>query len=184
MFPNWSRSSLGVPRECQFIIESHSEHFLGRLQRRIAEEELSPDDAALYFVHTDSDGAHIEELMIVNGILEGSEVDDGPRVTEMKSALTVGGLRCLLQEQEKLRNAGHICSSSCRENTRFKTLWRRPGAMPATSPAAAPAHVCIGKRLRGVVEPNPSSVRSSEGTMFRRPAPVSEVARGVDQSHV
>src|SRR5690606_26485450 len=30
----------GKPRECQFIIESHSEHFLRRLQRRIAEEAL------------------------------------------------------------------------------------------------------------------------------------------------
>lgn len=52
----------GVPRECQFIVESHSEHFLRRLQRRIAEEELSKDDAALYFVHAETSGARIEEL--------------------------------------------------------------------------------------------------------------------------
>jgi hypothetical protein len=51
-------------RECQFIIESHSEHFLRRLQRRIAEEELSADDAALYFVHTQGEGARIEELEV------------------------------------------------------------------------------------------------------------------------
>jgi len=50
------------PRNCQFIIESHSEHFLRRLQRRIAEEELSKEDAALYFVSTTGDEAHIEEL--------------------------------------------------------------------------------------------------------------------------
>ncbi|HEX4418533.1 MAG TPA: DUF3696 domain-containing protein [Kofleriaceae bacterium] len=49
-------------RDCQFIIESHSEHFLRRLQRRIAENELSNTDAALYFVHTDGAEAHIEEL--------------------------------------------------------------------------------------------------------------------------
>jgi len=54
----------GVPRDCQFIIESHSEHFLRRLQRRIAEEELAPTDAALYFVHTESDGARLEELTV------------------------------------------------------------------------------------------------------------------------
>jgi predicted ATPase len=54
----------GEPRGCQFIIESHSEHFLRRLQRRIAEEELSPDDAALYFVHTGKDGAQIDELKV------------------------------------------------------------------------------------------------------------------------
>lgn len=54
----------GIPRECQFIVESHSEHFLQRLQRRIAEEELSPDDAALYFVHTDGATARIEALKV------------------------------------------------------------------------------------------------------------------------
>lgn len=52
----------GMPRDCQFIIESHSEHFLRRLQRRIAEQELSKDDAALYFVHTREASAKIEAL--------------------------------------------------------------------------------------------------------------------------
>lgn len=52
----------GTKRDCQFIIESHSEHFLRRLQRRIAEEELSADEAALYFVHTQEESARIEEL--------------------------------------------------------------------------------------------------------------------------
>ena len=36
-------------RDIQFIIESHSEHFLIRLQRRIAEGTLQANDAALYF---------------------------------------------------------------------------------------------------------------------------------------
>lgn len=49
-------------RDCQFIIESHSEHFLRRLQLRIAEDELSNQDAALYFVHTEGAQARIEEL--------------------------------------------------------------------------------------------------------------------------
>ena len=52
----------GFPRDCQFIVESHSEHFLRRLQRRIAEGELDSKDAALYFVHTVADSARIEEL--------------------------------------------------------------------------------------------------------------------------
>lgn len=51
-------------RESQFIIESHSEHFLRRLQRRIAEGTLSPSDAALYFVHTEENGARLEELEV------------------------------------------------------------------------------------------------------------------------
>lgn len=52
----------GQERHVQFIIESHSEHFLRRLQRRIAEEALKPEDAALYFVHTDAAEARIEAL--------------------------------------------------------------------------------------------------------------------------
>lgn len=52
----------GEPRDCQFIVESHSEHFLKRLQRRIAEEQLSADDTALYFVHSESNHARLEAL--------------------------------------------------------------------------------------------------------------------------
>lgn len=36
-------------RRVQIIVESHSEHLLRRLQRRIAEGELSSDEAAFYF---------------------------------------------------------------------------------------------------------------------------------------
>lgn len=43
-------------RKLQIIVESHSEHLLRRLQRRIAEEELSNNDAALYFCQLDSEG--------------------------------------------------------------------------------------------------------------------------------
>src|SRR4029079_2407774 len=36
-------------RRVQVILESHAEHLLVRLQRRIAEEEISSDDVKLYF---------------------------------------------------------------------------------------------------------------------------------------
>lgn len=36
-------------RNIQIILESHSEHLLRRLQRRIAEQAVSPNDMALYF---------------------------------------------------------------------------------------------------------------------------------------
>jgi predicted ATPase len=52
----------GEPRSCQFIIESHSEHFLRRLQRRIAEQAVSADDTALHFVHTERQHAGVEAL--------------------------------------------------------------------------------------------------------------------------
>lgn len=39
----------GVDRNIQLIIETHSEHFLRRLQRRIAEDEIGKDKVAAYF---------------------------------------------------------------------------------------------------------------------------------------
>jgi predicted ATPase len=43
-------------RNVQVIIESHSEHLLLRLQRRIAEQELSSEDIKIYFCHALDDG--------------------------------------------------------------------------------------------------------------------------------
>lgn len=54
----------GQPRDCQFIIESHSEHFLRRLQRRIAEAAIAKSQTALYFVHTRQGMAQVEALDI------------------------------------------------------------------------------------------------------------------------
>lgn len=39
----------GTDRNVQLIVESHSEHFLNRLQRRVAEKVITPDDIAIYF---------------------------------------------------------------------------------------------------------------------------------------
>lgn len=44
-------------RKVQIIVESHSEHLLRRLQRRIAEQSYDPKDTALYFCESDSDGS-------------------------------------------------------------------------------------------------------------------------------
>jgi predicted ATPase len=54
----------GRPRHVQLIIESHSEHFLNRLQRRIAEEVLRPEDVAIYFAKPGAAGAELEELEV------------------------------------------------------------------------------------------------------------------------
>ena len=40
----------------QILFESHSEHLLRRLQRRIAEEEIDQDDVSLFFCSTNDDG--------------------------------------------------------------------------------------------------------------------------------
>ena len=39
----------GKARDVQLIVESHSEHFLNRLQRRVAEGVVQPEDVAVYF---------------------------------------------------------------------------------------------------------------------------------------
>lgn len=54
----------GQPKSVQFIIESHSEHFLQRLQRRIAEGTLLPNEVALYFCETGGRGSTLRELTV------------------------------------------------------------------------------------------------------------------------
>lgn len=52
----------GVSRNTQLIVETHSEHFLNRLQRRVADETIRPDEIAIYFVNNKRGTAQIEEL--------------------------------------------------------------------------------------------------------------------------
>jgi predicted ATPase len=49
-------------RQIQLVIESHSEHLLRRLQRRIAEEQLRADQAALYFTRTHAGESELTPL--------------------------------------------------------------------------------------------------------------------------
>ena len=49
-------------RKLQILVESHSEHLLTRLQRRIAEEWISSDQTALYFCRNDAGVSTIERL--------------------------------------------------------------------------------------------------------------------------
>jgi predicted ATPase len=49
-------------RGVQIILESHSEHLLRRLQRRIAEEEILPTDVNLYFCSLEKGESKLEAL--------------------------------------------------------------------------------------------------------------------------
>ena len=49
-------------RNVQIILESHSEHLLLRLMRRIAEERISADETALYFCQINDGASEIEHL--------------------------------------------------------------------------------------------------------------------------
>jgi predicted ATPase len=49
-------------RGIQVVLESHSEHLLQRLQRRIAEEEIPQEDVALYFSDFSGDQSTLTDL--------------------------------------------------------------------------------------------------------------------------
>jgi len=74
----------GKPRNVQLIVESHSEHFLNRLQRRVAEGQVGTDEVAIYFVKRTEQGAELEPLRLnIFGEIEnwpedffGNEMED------------------------------------------------------------------------------------------------------------
>ena len=49
-------------RKVQIVVESHSEHLLHRLQRRIAEEGIPEKDVGLFFCSADSNGSNLTPL--------------------------------------------------------------------------------------------------------------------------
>ena len=51
-------------RKLQIILESHSEHLLIRLMRRIAEEQIAADDTAFYFCEMNEGVSEIERLNV------------------------------------------------------------------------------------------------------------------------
>ena len=53
-------------RRLQVILESHSEHLILRLMRRIAEEQISADDTAFYFCQMNEGTSQIEKLNVDN----------------------------------------------------------------------------------------------------------------------
>jgi len=54
----------GHDRNIQLMVESHSEHFLRRLQTRIAEGKIKPEEVALYFAEAGENGAKLKELNV------------------------------------------------------------------------------------------------------------------------
>ena len=51
-------------RRVQLIVESHSEHFLNRIQRRVAEGELRPENVAVYFCRRADSATELEPLKL------------------------------------------------------------------------------------------------------------------------
>ena len=51
-------------RNVQIVVESHSEHLMRRLQRRVAEEKVSSEDVKLYFVSSNKGAAQLSDLRL------------------------------------------------------------------------------------------------------------------------
>ena len=92
----------GNDRNVQMIIESHSEHFLYRLQRRIAEGEITPDQVAIYFCKRGAKGAELEplELNLYGDIVNWPENFFGDEMAEM-TARTTAAMERHMEEQGK-----------------------------------------------------------------------------------
>lgn len=56
----------GKQRNIQLIIETHSEHFLRRVQRRIAEETITRDKVSVYFANTNQNPVTLDALQVDN----------------------------------------------------------------------------------------------------------------------
>jgi predicted ATPase len=52
------------PRGVQLVVESHSEHLLRRLLRRIAEKKITEKDVALYFCYPGANGSDMDRLEV------------------------------------------------------------------------------------------------------------------------
>ncbi|MFA4917541.1 MAG: DUF3696 domain-containing protein, partial [Syntrophales bacterium] len=90
----------GHIRNVQMIIESHSEHFLNRLQRRIAEGKITPDQVAIYFCKRSAKGAELEPLSLnLYGDIENwPENFFGDEMAEM-TARTTAAMKRKMEEQ-------------------------------------------------------------------------------------
>lgn len=90
------------PRNVQLIIESHSEHFLNRLQRRIAEGEITPDDVAIYFCKKSGSATELEplKLNLFGDIENWPENFFGDEMADL-TARTVAAMKRKMQEPTK-----------------------------------------------------------------------------------
>jgi predicted ATPase len=92
----------GKDRNTQLIIESHSEHFLNRLQRRIAEAKISAEDVAIYFARRAGGMAELEPLRLnLYGEIENWPEDFfGDEMADL-TARTVATAKRRLSEKSK-----------------------------------------------------------------------------------
>lgn len=94
----------GDPRNVQLIVETHSEHLLRRLQRRMAEEWITNEQAVAYFVDMDSAPSKLKKLD-VDGL---GNIRNWPKDffgNEMKDVIE--------QTRIAIKRSNENCSASC-----------------------------------------------------------------------
>jgi len=81
-------------RDLQIILESHSEHLLRRLQRRVAEGVLGADQTALYFARMANSASSLEQLQmdLFGNIINWPEGFFGDELGEL-AAMTEAAMR-------------------------------------------------------------------------------------------
>lgn len=91
----------GKPRNVQLIVESHSEHFLTRLQLRVAEGLISPSDVAIYFCERSKTGAELKplELNLYGEIENWPDNFFGNEMADV-TARTLAAMRTKIKERE------------------------------------------------------------------------------------
>lgn len=93
----------GKERNIQLIVESHSEHFLNRLQRRIAEGSVSPKDVAIYFCRRADSVTELEPLRlnILGEIENWPDNFFGDEMADI-SARTMAAMQHLIKQREEI----------------------------------------------------------------------------------
>ncbi|MCY3837919.1 MAG: DUF3696 domain-containing protein, partial [Gammaproteobacteria bacterium] len=66
--------NVATVRNLRIVVESHSEHLMRRLQRRVAEERASSEDVKLYFVSSNRGAAQLDDLRLN----EWGEIENWP----------------------------------------------------------------------------------------------------------
>jgi len=66
---------ISSPFKNRFVIETHSEHLLLRMQRRVRERKLDPKHLRVYYVAPDGEGSSVQELRVAD---DGSMLDLWP----------------------------------------------------------------------------------------------------------
>lgn len=72
---NLLAETIKSPWHNQFIIETHSEHLVLRLQKLVSEKKLSPNDVSIIYVSRGANGSKVQQLQLDE---EGDFIDDWP----------------------------------------------------------------------------------------------------------